>query len=89
MNCQEAEAEIGELRRDREELIRRGEEVEAALRMEREKQSRHISEVLLLQKEAKDWRGKAELANEEAAKLKEECYQLRTRAKGEERNLAL
>jgi hypothetical protein len=41
----------------------------------------------MLQKEAKDWKTKADFAQEESAKLKDEVYQLRARTKNEERNI--
>lgn len=41
----------------------------------------------MLQKEAKDWKTKADLTQEESVKLKDEVYQLRARTKNEERNI--
>lgn len=59
------------------------------LRAEKEKQGKSLSEILMLQKESKEWKVRAEEAFEEIAKTRDEAYQVRMRTKSEERNLAI
>lgn len=51
-------------------MLRRNEDLEQTLMLEKEKQGKQFSEILMLQKEAKDWKGKVDLLQEESAKSK-------------------
>jgi chromosome segregation ATPase len=79
--------ELNEVRREREELGKRAEEYENAIRQEREKQSKNMNELLLMQKEVKDWRNKADQVAQELAQARDEVHLLKTRTKQDERNL--
>lgn len=55
--------------------------MESALRQEKDRQSKNMNELLLLQKEIKDWKGKVEQLNGELVQTKEENHLLKTRMK--------
>ena len=86
-NNQEAENEIEDLKRDRADWIRNFDELEASYKAEKEKISKYYQQILGLQKEAKEWKYKAEVQHDEGIKIKEQCYQLKARIKNEERNI--
>jgi hypothetical protein len=62
--------------------------MEGMIKQEKDKHGKNMNELLLLQKEAKEWRTKAEGLSGEVAQLKEENYMMKTRNKQDERNLA-
>lgn len=57
-------------------------------RMEKEKQAKQFNQILMLQKQAKDWKYKAESMQAQSVKLKDQVYQLKVRTKTDERNLS-
>ena len=46
------------MRRENSDHVRKIEEMDAAFRQEKDRQSKYMNELLLLQKEIKDWKGK-------------------------------
>lgn len=69
------------MRRDNSDQARKIEEMDAAFRQEKDRQSKNMNELLLLQKEVKDWKGKVEQLNGELVQTKEENHLLKTRMK--------
>lgn len=51
------------MKRENADQTRKIEEMDSAFRQEKDRQSKNMNELLLLQKEVKDWKGKVEQLN--------------------------
>ena len=70
-NNQHIEEDLALATGDREKLLREIEELASSLKLEKEKQSRSVNEMIMTQKELKDWKRKAEDTEFEYQKCQE------------------